>query len=137
MSHKDLQGIADHVMPSFAARSSDLGFLFGTRHGVEAFCEASYSLWRDGMFSRLLISGGRTGSSTVFEADVIAERLVSMGIPENILIVESAATNTGENVRFGRATAGVLIRRCVAIVFQSPMPRKSSGGHKLVAASHG
>jgi hypothetical protein len=103
MSHDDLQSIAEYVMPSFPARASDLGFLFGTRHGVPEFCEAARELWLDGMFNHLLVSGGRTRSSPLAEADVIAERLVGLGIPESILILETAATNTGENVQFGRA----------------------------------
>jgi uncharacterized SAM-binding protein YcdF (DUF218 family) len=103
MSHDNLQGIADYIMPTFPACASDLGFLFGTRHGVPEFCEAAHGLWRDGMFSRLLISGGRTGSSPLAEADMIADRLVGLGIPEAALILETAATNTGENVRLGRA----------------------------------
>lgn len=90
-------------MPSFPPRVSDLGFLFGTRHGIPEFCEAAYRLWQDGMFSRLLVSGGPTASMAQAEADVIAERLVGLGIPEAALILETAATNTGENVRFGRA----------------------------------
>lgn len=103
MSHDDLKRIADYIMPSFPARVSDLGFLFGTRHGVAEFCEATHELWRGGMFSRLLVSGGRTGASPLAEADVIAERLIGLGIPESALILETAATNTGENVRFGLA----------------------------------
>lgn len=104
MSHDDLQRIAGYVMPSFPARASDLGFLFGTRHGVAEFCEVAHGLWQKGMFSRLLVSGGRTGSFPLAEADMIAERLVGLGMPEAALILERAATNTGENVRFGRAT---------------------------------
>jgi uncharacterized SAM-binding protein YcdF (DUF218 family) len=103
MSHDDLQSIADYVMPSFPVCASDLGFLFGTRHGVPEFCEAAHELWRNGMFSRLLVSGGRTRSMPLAEAEVIAERLVALGIPENVLILETEAMNTGENVRFGRA----------------------------------
>ena len=103
MSHDDLQSIAEYVMPSFPVCVSDLGFLFGTRHGVPEFCEVAHGLWQEGMFSRLLVSGGRTGSSPRAEADVIAERLVALGMPETALILETAATNTGENVQFGRA----------------------------------
>jgi uncharacterized SAM-binding protein YcdF (DUF218 family) len=94
-------GIADYVMPVFPPRVSDLGFLFGTRHGVPEFCEAAHTLWREGMFSRLLVSGGRTASVAMAEADMIAERLVRRGMPESVLILETASTNTGENVRFG------------------------------------
>jgi uncharacterized SAM-binding protein YcdF (DUF218 family) len=103
VSRNDLQLIADYVMPSFPASPSDLGFLFGTRHGVSEFCEATYKLWQDGMFSRLLVSGELTGGSPVAEAEVIGERLVKLGVPEFALILETAATNTGENVQFGRA----------------------------------
>jgi uncharacterized SAM-binding protein YcdF (DUF218 family) len=101
-SGNDLQRIADYVMPPFPAGPSDLGFLFGTRHGVPEFCEAAYKLWQDGMFSRLLVSGGLTGGSPVAEAEMIGERLVKLGVPESALILETVATNTGENVQFGR-----------------------------------
>ena len=36
------------------------------------------------------------------EAEVIAEQLVALGVPQNVLILETEAMNTGENVRFGR-----------------------------------
>lgn len=102
ISDDDLRRIGEYVMPSFPACVSDLGFLFGTRHGVPEFCDVARGLWDKGMFGRLLVSGGRTGSSPLAEADVIAERLTRLGIPETALILETAATNTGENVRFGR-----------------------------------
>lgn len=54
MSHDDLKRIAQYIMPSFPPRVSDLGFLFGTRHGVPEFCEAAYGLWQCGMFKHLL-----------------------------------------------------------------------------------
>jgi uncharacterized SAM-binding protein YcdF (DUF218 family) len=109
MRHDDLQKIADYMMPSFPPSPSDLGFIFGTRHGVLEFCEAAHDLWQQGMFKRLLVSGGRTGSAPRTEADVIAERLVGLGIPETALILETAATNTGENVRFGRASVAAVM----------------------------
>jgi uncharacterized SAM-binding protein YcdF (DUF218 family) len=120
MHRDDLQNIADYIMPSFPPVPSDLGFLFGTRHGVPEFCEAAFQLWQGGFFGRLLISGGRTGSAPTAEADVIAERLVRLGIPESALILETDATNTGENVIFGRARVAevmdlALIRRVVVI----------------------
>jgi uncharacterized SAM-binding protein YcdF (DUF218 family) len=103
MSSDELQRIAAYIMPSLPACASDLGFLFGTRHGVAEFCAVAHRLWQEGIFHRLLISGGRTGSMPVAEADMIAERLVGLGMPETVFILETAATNTGEKVRFGRA----------------------------------
>jgi uncharacterized SAM-binding protein YcdF (DUF218 family) len=109
MTEDDLRRIADYIMPPFPARPSDLGFLFGTRHGVPEFCEAAYSLWQAGMFSRLLVSGGRTGSLPVSEAEMIAERLLALGLPASALILETAAMNTGENVRFGRTRVAEVL----------------------------
>lgn len=103
MSPDLLQRIADYMMPARPPCRSDLGFLFGTRHGVEQFCAAAHALWQDGMFARLLVSGGRTAGQATAEADVIGGRLLQLGMPASALILERDATNTGENVRFGRA----------------------------------
>ncbi|MFC5460847.1 YdcF family protein [Massilia niabensis] len=99
----NLRLIAEYMMPSLPPCPSDLGFLFGTRHGVGEFCEASYALWQEGMFSRLLVSGGQTMGLPRAEAEVIGENLIKLGLPESALILETVATNTGENVCFGRA----------------------------------
>jgi uncharacterized SAM-binding protein YcdF (DUF218 family) len=98
----DLVLIADYVMPDVPARSADIGFLFGTRHGVEEFCSAARTLWERNMFSKLVISGGCTRGGEDSEAKVIADELERMGVPGEALILETAATNTGENVIFGR-----------------------------------
>ena len=90
-------------MPPFPVQASEIGFLFGTRHGVAQFCEAAYRLWQERMFVHLLVSGGKTGGQPRAEAEIIGERLVQLGIPESALILETEATNTGENVQFGRA----------------------------------
>jgi uncharacterized SAM-binding protein YcdF (DUF218 family) len=103
MMSQDLQSIADYVMPAFPPAPSDLGFLFGTRHGVAEFCEAAHALWQGGMFQRLLVSGGATAGLPRPEADIIGERLLQLGVPESVLILETAAANTGENVLLGRA----------------------------------
>jgi uncharacterized SAM-binding protein YcdF (DUF218 family) len=102
MTADDLLSISRYVMPELPLRPAKLGFLFGTRHGVEEFCRETYALWQRGMFERLLISGGVTAGQAEPEALVIGERLVELGMPASILILECAATNTGENVILGR-----------------------------------
>lgn len=99
----DLAAIADYIMPRAPLLASDVGFLFGTRHGVEAFCAATLALWERGMFRVLLVSGGVTPGDTRSEAEVIAARLESLGLPRAIMVLETAATNTGDNVILGRA----------------------------------
>jgi len=103
MTADDLLRISAYVMPSLPAQPSTLGFLFGTRHGVEQFCRETHALWQAGMFKHLLVSGGATAGNPRAEAEVIAERLLELGIPASILILETATTNTGENVILGRA----------------------------------
>lgn len=109
MHPDDLQGIADYMMPALPPRRSDLGFLFGTRHGVPAFCHAALDLWQQGMFERLLVSGGQTGTLARTEADVIGEELVKLGFPESALILETSAMNTGQNVAFGRRKVAAVM----------------------------
>jgi uncharacterized SAM-binding protein YcdF (DUF218 family) len=101
----DLLAIADYVMPQLEEGRADLGFLFGTRHGVDEFCTAANALWQRGMFPKLLISGGATGGQARTEAEVIAEQLLGLGMPQEALILEAEATNTGENVIFSRRLA--------------------------------
>lgn len=101
----DYSTIADYVMPQVAEGRADLGLLFGTRHGVEEFCVATHALWQRGMFPKLLVSGGATGGQARTEAEHIAERLKALGMPEEALILELEATNTGENVILSRRLA--------------------------------
>jgi uncharacterized SAM-binding protein YcdF (DUF218 family) len=102
MTADDLRSISNYVMPDLPLHPAKLGFLFGTRHGVEEFCRETHLLWQRGMFERLLVSGGATAGLERPEALVIAERLVELGIPESILILECEAANTGDNVILGR-----------------------------------
>ena len=102
MTAGDLLSISRYVMPTVPLRPAQLGFLFGTRHGVDEFCRETHALWQRGMFEMLLISGGATAGQTQPEATVIAERLVELGMPSSILILETQAPTTGEHVIFGR-----------------------------------
>lgn len=102
MTADDLLSISNYVMPALPLHPAKLGFLFGTRHGVEEFCRETHILWQRGMFERLLVSGGATAGQETPEALIIAERLVELGIPASILILECEALNTGDNVILGR-----------------------------------
>lgn len=102
MTADDLLSISRYVMLALPLRPARLGFLFGTRHGIDDFCRETHALWQRGMFDTLLISGVATAGQACPEADVIAERLVALGMPPSILILEREATNTGQNVTLGR-----------------------------------
>jgi len=109
MTADDLLAISNYIMPALPLHPAKLGFLFGTRHGVEEFCIETYALWQRGMFERLLVSGGATAGQAQPEALIIAERLVELGIPPSILILECEALNTGDNVILGRRKVAEVI----------------------------
>jgi uncharacterized SAM-binding protein YcdF (DUF218 family) len=81
-------------------RPADLLFVFGTREGVDEFVEAIAKLWRDGFCRHILISGGPTWNDPDAEAFVLQRGIVGAGVPDNIILLEPRATNTGENVIF-------------------------------------
>jgi len=108
-SREELEDIANYVMPDIPEQRADLAIVFGTRHGVADFCVSIHSLWVRGMFRRAVISGGKTQSCNDAEAQVIADKLVALGMPEDILILECHAMNTGENVTFSRDKVAATI----------------------------
>jgi uncharacterized SAM-binding protein YcdF (DUF218 family) len=105
MTNEQFRTIGAYIMPEMPAVRSDLALIFGTRHGVEEFCSGIFSLWQAKMFSKAIVSGGQTASLESVEAQVIADRLIDLGVPTAALLIEPNATNTGENVRFARALA--------------------------------
>ncbi|MDB5425353.1 MAG: YdcF family protein [Phenylobacterium sp.] len=81
-------------------RPADLLFVFGTRHGVAEFLRVIEELWRAGLFTWALVTGGETAGDPSTEADILAEGMREMGIPDERIIKEQRAANTGENVTF-------------------------------------
>lgn len=79
---------------------ADLLFVFGTRHGVPEFLALIEELWRRQLFRVALVTGGPTLGMARSEAAVLAEGMMAFGFPGECLILEEAAANTGENVRF-------------------------------------
>lgn len=98
----EISKIAAYVMPDVVARPSDIALVFGTRHGVEDFCREIFDLWNRRFFARLVISGGTTAGLQTVESEVMADRLVQMGLPVEMMTLECRATNTAENVIFSK-----------------------------------
>lgn len=61
-------------------------------------------LYHDGYAPLILFTGARGRMTreafTENEADVYAKRAIELGVPENAILKESRATNTGENIMF-------------------------------------
>lgn len=82
-------------------------------------------LWHAGMAPVVVMSGG-LGNFTegVFckpEADLFAERVVELGVPQERIIIENQSTNTGENVTLTRRLLDQhKVRAESAIAVQKP-----------------
>jgi uncharacterized SAM-binding protein YcdF (DUF218 family) len=96
------QQIIDYVAPYVLLFPTKFALVFGTRHGVPQFAEEIQLLYQQGYFSNVIVSGGVTGHSSDSEASILCQALISRGIPENIILVEDEAMNTGQNVILAR-----------------------------------
>ncbi len=95
-------GIIDYVSPITNLTATRYALLFGSRYAQHEICGAAYRLFKKGLFSRLLISGGCTASVPVPEADELSEIIVKLGMPKNAIILERQALHTGENVEYAK-----------------------------------
>ena len=99
--------------------AADLAFVFGNRVAAEAMAGAAASFFSRGLVPRILVSGGATPGGPGTEADIIAAHLRDLGVPEDALLLERRATNTGENARLSLLIlrdAGLLgVRHVVCI----------------------
>ena len=100
LDQKLIDAINSYLLVRTELEPADLGFVFGTRHGVEKFCDETARLWHEGYFPRVHVTGGLTPGDTRTEAAVMAGLLVARGIPKGCITLEQRATNTGENVKF-------------------------------------
>lgn len=86
--------VRTEIMPA------DLGFVFGTRHGIAEFCDETARLWHEGYFPHILVTGGLTPGDTRTEAAVMRDELAARAVPRSRILIEERATNTGENVAY-------------------------------------
>lgn len=96
--------IIEYVAPTISLFPTRFALGFGTMHGVCAFVTEMLSLYRQGYFEKVIVSGGVTAPGTPPEASVISEALFKQGFPEPAIVLEDKAVNTGENVVFSRET---------------------------------
>jgi uncharacterized SAM-binding protein YcdF (DUF218 family) len=86
-------------------RKTDVGIGLGSHDLGVATCAAE--LYHRGMFPRILFTGANAPTTVERfprgEAVHYAEHAVDLGVPETAIIVESEATNTGENIVLARA----------------------------------
>ncbi len=89
----------DHLIQT-PIKHADLLFVFGTRHGVSEFIAEASRLWQSGFYKHAIVSGGMTPGDTEPETIIMKRLMIAEGIPEDIILTETEASNTGENVTF-------------------------------------
>jgi uncharacterized SAM-binding protein YcdF (DUF218 family) len=84
---------------------ADLALVFGHMNPKVAASRARHAarLFKDGLVPRLLLSGGGQGTpGERSEASVMAEVARALGVPEDVLLLESSSRNTFENARYSK-----------------------------------
>lgn len=78
---------------------ADLCLVFGARY-FDKFAQAVKDLYEQNLFRFVLISGGINRFNGQEEAYNIKQRLLDLGLPEEIILMKNKASNTYENVVF-------------------------------------
>lgn len=94
-----------HYVSKYDLRPADVLFVFGRNDSDLAYL--SQELYADGVVKKVLVTGGigkDTGDLSklgLSEAHFLAAIMYDLGVPADNLLVESKATNGGENSRLG------------------------------------
>ena len=94
----DYARIGAYVVVATPLEPADLCFVFGTRNGVEPFADVIADHFHRKFYSRIVITGGATLNEPIPESDVIKERLVARGVPDEAILCERSSANCLENV---------------------------------------
>jgi uncharacterized SAM-binding protein YcdF (DUF218 family) len=81
-------------------KPADLLFVFGTREDLAPRVDEACRLWREGFFRWAIVSGGITPGAEASECAIIKRAMVAQGMPDERILEEHRAMNTGENVIF-------------------------------------
>ncbi|MEZ8140703.1 hypothetical protein A1OO_12965 [Enterovibrio norvegicus FF-33] len=101
--YKHLETLWDYHQLGHAPQPSDCIFILGSNDVRVA--EYAAALYRQGFAPYVMVSGGfgrfTKDEFDKTEAETFADVLMDEGVPESAIILETKATNTGENVSFG------------------------------------
>lgn len=78
----------------------DVGLVFGTWGEWGESLEIAAELYKSGRVAKLVVSSGVNPTNGVNEADLMARDLASLGVPQEVILLENQSTNTLENVVF-------------------------------------
>ena len=97
--------VYDHQRLGEEPRRCDVAVVLGS-HDI-GVADRAAELYRLGFFDRMVITGANSPTTLSRfprgEAVHYRERVVEQGVPGSAVLMETEATNTGENLRLGRA----------------------------------
>lgn len=115
-----LRIIWEHLYTEDALEKSDVIMAFGCAD--PAVASRAAQLFLDGYAPYLLFSGGlgkgTQGRLSHSEAEGYADIAAGMGVPREKMLLETASTNTGENLRFSHAVLqerGIRLYRAIVV----------------------
>lgn len=97
-----LKVVGDYMLVETPIARADVALLFGGEHADEIANHAA-DLYHQGYFGLIVVSGAPSTSKGVMEAKQMRDVLVARGVPDDIIMIEDKATNTGENVKYSMA----------------------------------
>lgn len=100
----DLVILWDYHDMHHEARKSDIGIGLGSHDLGVAICTAE--LFKQGLFPRMVFTGANAPTTIARfprgEAVHYREKAMELGVPDEAILIEPKATNTGENIQFTR-----------------------------------
>lgn len=80
----------------------DIALVFGTWNAWKGSTEKAAELYKQGLVSKIIVSGGVNNESGMIEGDMMADEIIKLGVPKSDVLIENKSTNTLENVVFSR-----------------------------------
>src|SRR3989344_8817598 len=93
----------DYGLMNHKLEKADAIIVFGSYNPIVA--NRAVELFEEGWAPIIVFSGNRSDSTTSWEkteAETMAEIATDLGVPKNKILIESKATNSGENVLFSK-----------------------------------
>lgn len=99
-----VRAVHDHLLiEQTALIPADFALVFGNKNIIEPLAQRTADLYHTGHFPLIVASGGVKTRSRLTEAEALRRSLVRKGVPNNVIIPETQAAHTGENVLLTRA----------------------------------
>jgi hypothetical protein len=97
LSDDFLKAVGEYMLVETPLARADVAIVFGGQHADELANHAA-DLYEKGYFGLIVVTGGVKTAKGQLEAWQMRDVLVARGVPEDIILVEDEAKNTGENV---------------------------------------